>query len=141
MKNAHINSLAVLLSLVLSSAAAGQAPQGCYTYSTETDYCSDFEGGCSGSLPNVIQYLEDDGTQGLIYQTLACSTSPPCTGKPGTCYQCQSYPGIPVAWRTTPATEAAGAEGATAVAVAPATHAPAATKSSLPVPRRGPPFS
>lgn len=96
MKRAHINFLAMLLTLMLSSMAAGQGPQGCELYSTDTDTCADFTNqSCSGRLNNVIQYDEGDGIQGIIYSTLACTPVGNC--KPGTCTQCVSYPNIPVA--------------------------------------------
>ena len=81
---------------LLSIMSVAQIPQGCNTYSTERETCSDFESNCTGSLSDVIDYVEGDGIYGMIYATLSCSPTGGggCTGK--NCVTCQSYPNIPV---------------------------------------------
>jgi hypothetical protein len=82
-------------------------PTGCDSYQMETDYCSDSETGCNGSLPNVITNYIGDGTDSITTATLTCSLpGGTCTGK--SCPTCTSYPNEPVAQSNPSCTEVAG---------------------------------
>lgn len=67
----------------------------CNDYILETDYCSDFQTGCTGSILFINGVnCTGCGTEAETQATLTCSGStciPP--QKPPACLQCQNYPG------------------------------------------------
>lgn len=74
--------------------------ESCNSYSTHTEYCSDNEQGCTGSLPGVIDFYNGDGDQTQQFQTLSCSQQGGyCNTKTNpACPTCVSYPNTPVAY-------------------------------------------
>jgi hypothetical protein len=72
---------AFLSLMLLSGVADGQIPEGCNSYTTQTDYCSDNNsagGSCLGSLSDVIEDLEGDGYYGSEWASADCHLNTSC---------------------------------------------------------------